>query len=195
MTTPRAADGCWNFAIDRGGTFTDVIAVAPDGAVQSLKLPSTSAAYADAAVEAMRRLLGLGPGDAFPAHLVGAIRVGTTVATNALLERTGAKTLFVATAGFGDALLLGDQTRPDLFALNIVRPPPLYACLLYTSSRAVKSCCFHCETRMMTGKSGPTAARTALTISAANRARPRTSAPPKSSERRLVPSQKNWSMR
>ncbi|MDO8411296.1 MAG: hydantoinase B/oxoprolinase family protein [Phenylobacterium sp.] len=120
-------DRLWSFWIDRGGTFTDVIARRDDGEVLTLKLLSASNAYADAAVEAMRRVLKASPGAAFPAEMVRAIRMGTTVATNALLERRGAPTLFLTTRGFGDALRLGDQTRPDLFALNIVRPEPLYA--------------------------------------------------------------------
>ncbi|WP_300575325.1 hydantoinase B/oxoprolinase family protein [Phenylobacterium sp.] len=120
-------DRLWSFWIDRGGTFTDVIARRDDGEVRTLKLLSASGAYADAAVEAMRRVLEAAPGAPFPADRVRAIRMGTTVATNALLERRGASTLFLTTRGFGDALRLGDQTRPDLFALDIVRPEPLYA--------------------------------------------------------------------
>ena len=111
-----------DFWIDRGGTFTDVIGRAPDGEEQSAKLLSVSDAYEDAAVEGMRRLLGVAPGAPFPADRVAAIKLGTTVATNALLERKGAKTLLVTTRGFADALVIGDQTRPQLFALDIVKP-------------------------------------------------------------------------
>src|SRR5947209_3650439 len=75
----------------------------------------------------MRRILGAAPGDPFPAARVEAIKMGTTVATNALLERAGAKTLFVTTEGFADSLVIGDQARPEQFALNIRRPPPLYS--------------------------------------------------------------------
>ena len=128
-------DRIWNFWIDRGGTFTDVIGRASDGGETSLKLLSSSPAYPDAAVEAMRRILGAGPGDAFPAARVEAIKMGTTVATNALLERTGAKTLFVTTKGFADSLVIGDQARPDLFALHIVRPEPLYGGLIEACER------------------------------------------------------------
>lgn len=117
----------WEFWIDRGGTFTDVLGRDQSGAIHTAKLLSASDQYEDAAVEAMRRLLQVEPGAVFPAHQVSAIRMGTTVATNALLERKGAKTLFVTTAGYADSLLIGDQSRPDLFALNIVRPAPLYA--------------------------------------------------------------------
>ncbi|MBL8553855.1 MAG: hydantoinase B/oxoprolinase family protein [Phenylobacterium sp.] len=120
-------DRRYSFWIDRGGTFTDVIGRADDGAETSLKLLSASPAYEDAAVEAMRRILGAAAGAPFPADRVEAIKMGTTVATNALLERRGARTLFVTTEGFADALAIGDQARPDLFALNIEKPPPLYA--------------------------------------------------------------------
>ncbi len=127
--------GRYTFWIDRGGTFTDVIGRAGDGVEVSVKLLSASWAYEDAAVEAMRRILGAGPRESFPAVRVEAIKMGTTVATNALLERRGAKTLFVTTEGFADALRIGDQTRPDLFALNIERPPPLYSGVVEVGER------------------------------------------------------------
>ncbi|HUO21898.1 MAG TPA: hydantoinase B/oxoprolinase family protein [Caulobacteraceae bacterium] len=125
----------WAFWIDRGGTFTDVIGRAPDGGLGTLKLPSTSAQYEDAAVEAMRRLLGAAPGAPFPAERVAAIKMGTTVATNALLERKGAKTLLITTEGLGDALEIGDQARPELFALDIAKPAPLHAGVLEARER------------------------------------------------------------
>ena len=128
-------DIAWSFAIDRGGTFTDVIGRAFDGRETSLKLLSSSQAYADAAVEGMRRLLGAAPGAPFPAERVETIRMGTTVATNALLERAGARTLFVTTAGFADALMIGDQSRPELFALNIRRHAPLYSGVVEVDER------------------------------------------------------------
>ncbi|MDZ4374816.1 MAG: hydantoinase B/oxoprolinase family protein [Phenylobacterium sp.] len=122
-----AGGGRCTFWIDRGGTFTDVIGRWDDGREVTQKLLSASNAYPDAAVEAMRRILDA-PGDTpFPADRVAAIKMGTTVATNALLERRGAKTLFVTTEGFADALAIGDQARPDLFALHIEKPAPLYA--------------------------------------------------------------------
>ena len=102
-----------------------MIGRANDGFETSLKLLSASPAYPDAAVEAMRRILGAEPGQPFPAARVDTIKMGTTVATNALLERAGARTLFVTTRGFADALVIGDQARPDLCALNSVRPEPL----------------------------------------------------------------------
>ncbi|XBQ14938.1 MAG: hydantoinase B/oxoprolinase family protein [Oceanicaulis sp.] len=115
------------FWIDRGGTFTDVIARRADGSIEALKLLSDSDAYGDAATEGVRRMLGLAPGAAIPEGALAAVKMGTTVATNALLELDGAKTLFVVTEGFGDLFEIGDQTRPDIFALNITRPAPLPA--------------------------------------------------------------------
>src|ERR1700744_6375218 len=111
MTTANhtPAGGRWMFWIDRGGTFTDVIGRDGAGALHTLKLLSASSEYEDAAIEGMRRLLRTPSGALFPAERVEAIKMGTTVATNALLERKGAKTLFVTTAGFGDALLIGNQ--------------------------------------------------------------------------------------
>ena len=108
----------WEFWIDRGGTFTDVIGRAPDGRLHPLKLLSESPDYADAATEGVKRLSAGAP--------VKAVKMGTTVATNALLERKGARTLFLVTQGFSDLLVIGDQTRPDIFALDLKRPDPLY---------------------------------------------------------------------
>lgn len=110
--------GEWEFWIDRGGTFTDVIGRTPDGRLKALKLLSESPDYPDAASEGVRRLSQGAP--------VRAVKMGTTVATNALLERKGMKTLFLVTKGFGDLLVIGDQTRPDIFALDLKRPDPLY---------------------------------------------------------------------
>ena len=137
MTTENSNSDCdhWRFWIDRGGTFTDVIGVTEGGETRTLKLPSASDAYEDAAVEGMRRLLNAAPGGPFPADRVAEIKMGTTVATNALLERKGAPTLFVTTEGFADALLIGDQARPDLFALDIRRPAPLYAAIVEAFER------------------------------------------------------------
>ncbi|WP_309092199.1 hydantoinase/oxoprolinase family protein, partial [Phenylobacterium sp.] len=125
----------FSFWIDRGGTFTDVIGRAEDGSETSLKLLSSSPAYPDAAVEAMRRILGVSAGQPFPADRVVAIKMGTTVATNALLERRGAKTLLVTTEGFADALAIGDQARPDLFALVVRKSEPLYAAVVEAKER------------------------------------------------------------
>jgi 5-oxoprolinase (ATP-hydrolysing) len=110
----------WRFWIDRGGTFTDIVARAPDGSLQSRKLLSDNPEqYADAAVEGVRRILGIGTGP-LPADLVAEVRMGTTVATNALLERKGEPVVLAITRGFGDALRIGWQSRPDLFARHIV---------------------------------------------------------------------------
>jgi len=117
----------WHFWIDRGGTFTDVVARRPDGGTITHKLLSENPRrYDDAAIQAIRELLGVDDGSALPTGLIDSVKMGTTVATNALLEREGEPTVFVTTGGFGDALRLGYQTRPDLFALDIVLPEMLY---------------------------------------------------------------------
>ncbi|MER7466737.1 hydantoinase B/oxoprolinase family protein [Streptomyces sp. NPDC097981] len=124
---PPSTPSGWQFWIDRGGTFTDVVARDPDGRLRTLKLLSENPArYADPAIEGIRTLLGLPPGEPVPAAAVQAVRMGTTVATNALLERTGERTLLVITRGFRDALRIGYQNRPLLFAREIILPEPLY---------------------------------------------------------------------
>ncbi|MFM1959760.1 MAG: hypothetical protein RL588_1277 [Pseudomonadota bacterium] len=128
-------DRRWTFWIDRGGTFTDVVGRTDDGREQVAKLLSASPGGGDSAVEGMRRLMGVAPGAPFPAGRVDAIRMGTTVATNALLERRLPRTLLITTRGFADALRIGDQARPDLFALDIRRPEPLYAGVLEVDER------------------------------------------------------------
>jgi 5-oxoprolinase (ATP-hydrolysing) len=115
----------WQFFIDRGGTFTDIVAEAPDGALTTLKLLSESAAYEDAALEGVRRILGVAPAAPIPSARVGELRMGTTVATNALLERKGEPTVLVTTQGFADQLRIGNQNRPKLFALDIRLPEVL----------------------------------------------------------------------
>jgi 5-oxoprolinase (ATP-hydrolysing) len=126
---PRAMTdeaGRWDFWIDRGGTFTDVIARAPSGALSAMKLLSENpGVYEDAAIEGIRRFLDAAPG-AIPPERVGTVRMGTTVATNALLERKGDRTLLLITRGFRDALRIGYQDRPDIFAKEIVLPEMLY---------------------------------------------------------------------
>ncbi len=120
-------DGAWDFWIDRGGTFTDIIARRPDGRLLAHKLLSDNPeAYADAAVQGIRDLLGLRPGEPIPVGRLGAVKMGTTVATNALLERKGERTLLLVTRGFRDALRIGYQARPRIFARNIVKPGILY---------------------------------------------------------------------
>jgi 5-oxoprolinase (ATP-hydrolysing) len=122
-----AANGTWDFWIDRGGTFTDVIGRRPDNTLVAHKLLSEHpAAYADAAVQGIRDLLGLAPGEPIPRDAIGAIKMGTTVATNALLERNGERTLLLVTKGFRDALKIGYQARPRIFARHIIKPEMLY---------------------------------------------------------------------
>jgi 5-oxoprolinase (ATP-hydrolysing) len=113
----------WQFWIDRGGTFTDIVARDPAGRLTTLKLLSEAPQHDDdAALEGIRRILG----DPIPAGLIDAVKIGTTVATNALLERRGAPTLLLVNQGFADMLRIGTQARPRLFDLHIVRPAPLY---------------------------------------------------------------------
>ncbi len=119
--------GRWDFWVDRGGTFTDVVARDPEGRLTATKLLSENpGVYDDAAVEAIRRLLGVAPGAAIPSARIGAVKMGTTVATNALLERKGERTALLITRGFRDALRIGYQARPDIFAKKIVLPELLY---------------------------------------------------------------------
>ncbi len=121
----------WHFWIDRGGTFTDVVARGPDGREAVRKLLSENPGrYADAAVEAIRAILA-----EHGATEIASIRMGTTVATNALLERKGAPTVLVVTEGFGDLLEIGNQARPDIFALNIVKPEQLQAWVIEARER------------------------------------------------------------
>jgi len=118
----------WQFWIDRGGTFTDIVARQPNGQIRIHKLLSENPEhYRDAAVAGIRFLMGLQAHDPIPSDAVEIVKLGTTVATNALLERTGEPTVLVITSGFGDALAIGYQQRPDLFALAIEKPPPLYS--------------------------------------------------------------------
>jgi len=126
----------WEFWIDRGGTFTDVIGRAPDKSLHTLKLLSeNSAHYEDAAVEGMRRLLRLSPAELITPQQVACVKMGTTVATNALLERKGERTLLVITRGFRDALRIATQARPRLFDRQIVRPEMLYERVIEATER------------------------------------------------------------
>src|SRR6516225_4321826 len=121
------AAGKWDFWIDRGGTFTDIVARSPEGRIVASKLLSEDrATYRDAAIAGMRRLIGLAPDEPIPAERIGAVKMGTTVATNALLERKGDRTLLLITRGFRDALRIGYQARPHIFAKRIVKPEMLY---------------------------------------------------------------------
>jgi 5-oxoprolinase (ATP-hydrolysing) len=126
----------WDFWIDRGGTFTDVVARRPDGSLTAHKLLSENPeAYGDAAVQGIRDLLGLAPGEPIPAGRIGAIKMGTTVATNALLERKGERTLLVTTKGFRDALKIGYQARPKIFARHIIKPEMLFERVVEVAER------------------------------------------------------------
>jgi 5-oxoprolinase (ATP-hydrolysing) len=119
--------GGWEFWIDRGGTFTDIVARAQDGTLTTHKyLSHNPEQYEDAALHGIRDALGLGADDPIPRDKVRAIKMGTTVATNALLERAGEPVAFVTTAGLGDCAEIGTQARPDTFALNIIKPALLY---------------------------------------------------------------------
>ncbi len=127
MTSQAHAPGSWQFWIDRGGTFTDIVARHPDGGFTTHKLLSENPErYRDAAVAGIREVLGLRSDAAIPPGLIDAVRMGTTVATNALLERKGDRTLLLVNRGFGDALRIGNQARPRLFDLAITLPHLLY---------------------------------------------------------------------
>ena len=126
------ADNAWQFWVDRGGTFTDVIGLTPTGSTIIQKLLSVDEQrYADAAVEGICRILNQ---QDFPQQ-IDAIRIGTTAATNALLERGGSPTALITTRGFADALLIGYQTRPNIFALDIQLPKPLYSTVIEADER------------------------------------------------------------
>ncbi|WP_169569373.1 hydantoinase B/oxoprolinase family protein [Sneathiella limimaris] len=126
----------WQFWVDRGGTFTDIVAKKPDGSLLSHKLLSENPEqYKDAAVQGIRDILELPKDAPIPEHTVSYVKMGTTVATNALLERAGDRTLFVTTKGFGNALRIGYQNRPKLFARHIVLPELLYEKVIEADER------------------------------------------------------------
>jgi len=130
-TTPR-----WQFWIDRGGTFTDIVGRSPDGTLVTHKLLSDNPEqYRDAAVAGIRHLLGLAPGQPVTSAQVECVKMGTTVATNALLERKGEPTLLVTTRGFRDALRIAYQNRPRLFDRHIVLPELLYCQVVEAQER------------------------------------------------------------
>jgi 5-oxoprolinase (ATP-hydrolysing) len=128
--------GKWHFWIDRGGTFTDVVARSPTGEITARKVLSQNpGAYDDAALEGIRQALGIASGAPIPAERIAAVKMGTTVATNALLERKGEPTLLVITRGLKDQLEIGYQARPDIFAKRVVKPEMLYARVVEASER------------------------------------------------------------
>ncbi|MDR3438008.1 hydantoinase B/oxoprolinase family protein [Telmatospirillum sp.] len=117
----------WQFWVDRGGTFTDIVARRPDGSFVTHKVLSQNPErYRDAAIHGIRELLGVAPGQPIPVDEIAVVKMGTTVATNALLERKGDRTVLVTTEGFADVLRIGYQNRPDIFARHILLPEMLY---------------------------------------------------------------------
>ncbi len=128
----------WDFWIDRGGTFTDVVARDPEGNVHARKVLSENPeAYDDAALEGIRRFLGVASGAPIPADKIATVKMGTTVATNALLERKGDPTLLVITKGLKDQLEIGYQERPDIFAKEIIKPEMLYTRVIEADERVL----------------------------------------------------------
>ena len=126
----------WDFWIDRGGTFTDIVARKPDGEIVAHKLLSENPeAYRDAAIQGIRDLMGLAQSVPIPTDSINTVKMGTTVATNALLERKGDPTLLVTTRGFRDALAIGYQARPDIFAREIIKPELLYSDVIEVAER------------------------------------------------------------
>ena len=126
----------WHFAIDRGGTFTDIVARAPDGRLLTHKLLSADPGrYADAAIQGIRDLLGLMPDDPLPSERIASVKMGTTVATNALLERAGEPVALVVTKGLRDVLRIGTQQRPRLFDRHIVLPEQLESLVIEADER------------------------------------------------------------
>ncbi|WP_319380916.1 hydantoinase B/oxoprolinase family protein [Thiomicrorhabdus sp.] len=126
----------WQFWIDRGGTFTDLVALAPDGKLQTRKLLSVNPEhYDDAAVAGIAHFLEVPPGNPIPVEKIGCVKMGTTVATNALLERKGEAVALITHRGFADALKIGYQHRPDIFALDIQLPEALYQTSVEISGR------------------------------------------------------------
>ena len=127
----------WEFWIDRGGTFTDIVAKDPEGNIETHKLLSENPEhYKDAAVQAISNTLGH---VAIDQADISVVKMGTTVATNALLERKGVSVLLMITEGFGDLLKIGYQNRPDLFSTRIKRPEPLYKTVVEVSERLGES--------------------------------------------------------
>lgn len=126
----------WQFWIDRGGTFTDIVAQTPNGQILAHKLLSENPeSYKDAAIQAIRDLMGVAQNTPIPVHLIDCVKMGTTVATNALLERKGDKTLLVINKGFADALEIGYQNRKDIFARHILKPEMLYTQVVEVNAR------------------------------------------------------------
>src|SRR2546426_5014177 len=135
MAEPRNS-GRWQFWIDRGGTFTDIVARRPDGSIATHKLLSENPGrYRDAALAGIRRILDLNEAEPIPVGSIEAVKMGTTVATNALLERKGERTLLLITRGFGDALRIAYQNRPKLFVRRIDLAVQLYERVIVVDER------------------------------------------------------------
>jgi len=133
---PKSIQQKWQFWVDRGGTFTDIVARQPNGQILTHKLLSENPRqYHDAAIHGMKEMLGIDCKDKLPCDQISVVKMGTTLATNALLERKGDDTLLVITKGFKDQLRIGYQTRPDLFALHIELPELLYCNVLEIEER------------------------------------------------------------
>ncbi len=136
MIAACASDNRWQFWIDRGGTFTDIVARRPDGQLVIHKLLSENPErYTDAPVQGIREILGISVDAPIPAEQIEVVKMGTTVATNALLERKGDRTVLVITKGFRDALRIGYQNRPDIFARQIILPEMLYERVIEVEER------------------------------------------------------------
>ena len=134
--TSHADQPGWQFWIDRGGTFTDVVGLRPDGSLVTKKLLSENpGVYDDAAVQGIRDLLAEESGESRLEDRIDAVKMGTTVATNALLERKGDRTLLLITQGFRDALRIGYQNRPNIFARHIELPEMLYERVIEVNER------------------------------------------------------------
>jgi 5-oxoprolinase (ATP-hydrolysing) len=136
MSASSTSNNPWQFWLDRGGTFTDIVARRPDGQLVIHKLLSENPErYTDAPVQGIRDILGIPPDAPIPAEQIEVVKMGTTVATNALLERKGDRTILVITKGFKDALRIGYQNRPDIFARQIILPEMLYERVIEVEER------------------------------------------------------------
>ncbi|MEA5619788.1 hydantoinase B/oxoprolinase family protein [Cronbergia sp. UHCC 0137] len=125
----------WEFWIDRGGTFTDIVAKSPNGKLVIHKLLSENSRYTDAAIQGIREILAIPQDEPIPSSQINVVKMGTTVATNALLEKKGDSTLLIITQGFADALRIGYQNRPDIFARHIILPEMLYEQVIEVTER------------------------------------------------------------
>ena len=127
MNNIKHKNNKWDFWIDRGGTFTDIVAIDPRGKFHTKKLlshnPST---YKDSIIEGIRNFLEIKKNEKLPSQIINEVRIGTTVATNTLLTKTGEKTCLFITKGFKDSLKIGDQSRPNIFARRIIPNETLY---------------------------------------------------------------------